>query len=182
MMTFEEYLNLWKTKTLPNKNWKMAGDMPGRINWVIENFSGLESITEMGTYEGCSTVAWLACKPKKLVAIDILPKLDKTTYETYAAQLGIDFEYIIEDDLKITIAETDLLFIDTMHTENHTYKELKAHSNKVKKYLVFHDVNPARFSTHLGIDRWLDEGEKDNWNIFYKDELDCGFLVLARNI
>jgi hypothetical protein len=83
------------------------------------------------------------------------------------------------DDLAIDIEYTDLLFIDTKHTEERTYLELKKHAEKAKKYLAFHDVNPARFATPLGIKKYLDE-YPGIWKEYYRDEIDCGFLVLQR--
>lgn len=172
--------NSWKNKTRPNTKWKMAGDMPGRMDWLVEQFSNLDSITEFGHYQGCSTTIWMACLPKKIVTVDINKFLNQKEHETIAKELGIDFKCIIDDDLAITIEETDLLFIDTMHTEDHTYKELKKHSNQVRKYLAFHDVNPKRFQTHLGIEKWLKEKNND-WKELYHDPNDCGFLILERN-
>ena len=42
--------------------------------------------------------------------------------------------------MKIDIEETDLLFIDTWHHYNQLTAELKKHSDKVKKYICFHDT------------------------------------------
>jgi len=169
----------WRNKTKSSVKWKMAGDMPSRMDWLVEKFSGLDSITEFGHYQGCSTAAWLACLPKKITTIDINKYLKQEEYKEIAEELKIEFQCIIADDLAIEIEETDLLFIDTMHTEDHTYKELKKHSDKVKKYIGFHDVNPVRFQTQAGIDRWLKE-ENLKWKTFYHDINDCGFLVLEK--
>jgi len=152
--------------------------MPERLDWLVENFSNLETITEFGHYQGCSTAAWLKCKPKNLTTVDIGLWLDQQIYQQIAKENHINFKCIIANDLEINITPTDLLFIDTMHSEEHTYQELKKHSNQVKKYLTFHDVNPKRFETYKGIDRWL--LETNEWETFYHDTNDCGFLVLKR--
>ena len=179
MPQLDNLYNSWKNKTRSNVRWKMAGDMPGRMDWLVEQFSGLDSITEFGHYQGCSTAVWLKCLPKKLISIDYATYLPQEEYKAIARELDIDFRIIIEDDLKVDIDETDLLFIDTMHTEDHTYLELKKHSNKVKKYIAFHDVNPEKFTTQKGIDRWLSE-ESTKWEKIYHDVDDCGFLVLKK--
>jgi hypothetical protein len=171
--------NSWKNKTRKNVYWKMAGDMPTRMDWLVEIFSDLDTITELGHYQGCSTAVWLKCRPKKLVTIDYANHLPIKEYKSIADDIGVDMRVIIEDDLKIDIDYTDLLFIDTMHTEDHTYNELVKHGNKSKKYIAFHDVNPKIFGTQKGIDKWL-ETNKD-WKTFYHDINECGFLVLEKN-
>lgn len=178
-MNLQQLFDAWKTKTKPNTKWKMAGDMPGRLDWLVKNFSGLDSITEFGSYQGCSTAAWLMCKPKKLIAVDPGPHLDLTLYSNVAKEASVDFTFIQADDLSIEIDYTDMLFIDTMHTEEHTYKELIKHAHKAKKFLAFHDVNPARFGTPKGIEKYLNENP-GKWQEYYKDIVDCGFLVLKR--
>jgi predicted O-methyltransferase YrrM len=175
----DELYMSWKNKTRPDTKWKMTGDMTGRLDWLVKTFSGLDSITEFGPYQGCSTAAWLKCLPKKLTTVDIGRALDEDLYAEIAKSIGVDFKYVIEDDLKVVIEETDLLFIDTMHTPDHTYLELTTHAHKAKRYLAFHDVNPTRFGTQEGIDRWHDE-QPVRWNVVYHDIEDCGFLVLER--
>jgi len=178
-MNLEELYNAWKTRSLPNIKWHMAGDMPDRLDWLVKNFSGLETIVEFGSYQGCSTVGWLKCKPKNLVAVDYKINLDVSLYKKIANQEDINFKFILEDDLKVSIPETDLLFIDTLHEADHTYKELSIHAKKVKKFIAFHDVNPEKFTVHEGINRYLAENP-NIWDIFYHDIDDCGFMVLVR--
>lgn len=179
MTNLQQLYDSWKNRSRPNVKWKMAGDMPGRLPWLVENFSGLDTITEFGSYQGCSTAGWLMCKPKKLLAVDWGSYLDVDLYKAAADSAGIKFEFVQSDDLAIDIDPTDLLFIDTRHTEEHTYLELKKHADKAKRFLAFHDINPARFATPLGIKKYLDE-YPGVWKQYYKDEIDCGFLVLER--
>jgi hypothetical protein len=81
----------WKNKTRPDTKWKMTGDMTGRLDWLVETFSGLDSITEFGAYQGCSTAAWLKCLPKKLTTVDIGRALDENLYVELAKGIGVDF-------------------------------------------------------------------------------------------
>ena len=53
---------------------------------------------------------------------------------------AIKANYLIADTREITIEETDMLFIDSLHTYDQLKKELGLHGNKAKKYLVFHDT------------------------------------------
>lgn len=167
----------------------MAGDMPERLDWVIETFTDVDSIIEFGSYEGCSTVGWLACAKKSLLCVDIQkrPAFEEDLYLKIAEELKIDFKFVKEDDLKFEFEDCDLLFIDTMHTEEHTYRELMTHAHKVNKYIVFHDSNPKYTGVQAGIDRWLNE-TKESWVEIYNEDFapvpsparDCGVSVYKR--
>ena len=169
----------FKQKTLPNINWHMTGDFSSRMDAMQNLFKDVKTITELGTFQGCSTSAWLKLKPKKLITIDIKPHLDKDIFEIAAKEIGVHFEYIIADDMTINIDPCDLLFIDTSHTEEHTYQELKRHGNKALKYIAFHDVVEPKHQTMPGIKRYLQENI-NKWEIFYKDLVGDGFLVLKK--
>ena len=92
----------------------------------------------MGVRGIVSTYALLMGKPKTMISYDImdcnwLPVKKLVEGDT-------DFQFKIGNTLEITIDETDLLFIDTLHNYNQLSKELLLHGNKVKKYLIFHDT------------------------------------------
>lgn len=101
-----------------------------------------EHITEMGVRGGDSTVALLHSNPKKMISYDI--KDNYFTIKNYliseSEKIGTDYNFILSDTLKINIEETDLLFIDTLHTYNQLSKELSLHSKNVKKYIIIHDT------------------------------------------
>ena len=61
----------FKQKTLPNINWHMTGDFSSRMDAMQNLFKDVKTITELGTFQGCSTSAWLKLRPKKLITIDI---------------------------------------------------------------------------------------------------------------
>jgi hypothetical protein len=50
------------------------------------------------------------------------------------------FETIQYDSAKVDIEPTDLLFIDSKHTNKHLRAELSRHKDKVRKYIIFHDT------------------------------------------
>jgi cephalosporin hydroxylase len=106
-----------------------------------------EHITEMGVRYVVSTWAFLAASPRRLISYDILTDLDMNIFsqnleeaKTKAAEIGVDFSFVQADVLNIEIEETDLLMIDTYHEYNQIKNELKLHSNKARKYLIFHDT------------------------------------------
>jgi hypothetical protein len=138
-----------------------------------------ESITEMGVRSIVSTWAFLAGKPKKMISIDIYHpsyyrgNLDEV--ENECKKEGIDFKFIQASTLDIDIEETDLLFIDTLHTYEHVKKELFLHGNKTKKYLVFHDTTSSPEIVPA-----IEEFMKTNpsWSIKDRYENNNGLIIL----
>ena len=98
-----------------------------------------EHITEMGVRGGASTLALIMSKPKKFISYDI-----RSTREIEnIIRLGgnaINHTFIIQDCLTVDIEQTDLLFIDTLHTYNQLTAELNRHHSNVKKYIILHDT------------------------------------------
>ena len=54
---------------------------------------------------------------------------------------GKDVQYIIKDVLQVKIEPTDMLFIDTWHSQRQLRQELAMHGNVPTKYLAFHDTH-----------------------------------------
>jgi hypothetical protein len=155
-----------------------------------------EHITEMGTRYIVSTWAILAAKPKKIICYDILTGLDMNIFNTNlnnivssANDVGASLTFHNQDVLNVEIEETDLLFIDTYHEYNQIKNELKLHSNKVKKYLLFHDTTtfgefgetfkePNTIGIWPAIQEFLEENK--GWEICEKLENNNGFTVLKK--
>lgn len=97
-------------------------------------------ITEMGVRTGVSTRAFLRSNAK-LISYDIVTDQDVVRLVNEAKKAGKDATFIEADVLTIDIEETDLLFIDTWHTYGQLKEELKRHSHRARKYIVFHDTN-----------------------------------------
>jgi len=53
---------------------------------------------------------------------------------------GISFQFLQANDMDIDIEQTDLLFIDSLHTYCHLTYELETFSPKVNKYISMHDT------------------------------------------
>jgi len=155
------------------------------------------TITEMGTRYVVSTWAFLFAKPSKITCYDILIGLDMNIFnqrlselKESAKEIGVDFTFIQGDVLDLNIEETDLLFIDTYHEYNQIKSELKLHSDKVKKYLIFHDTTtfgehgetfkePNTKGIWPAIEEFLSENQK--WEIAEKLENNNGLTILKRN-
>jgi len=177
-MLIDDICKSFKNRTRPNIKWKMVGDMYRRIDFIQQTFTGVETITEFGPFQGCSTAAWLSLRPKKFVTVDQGVSLDVDLYKKAAEEINVDFLFIQSSDLEIDIEPCELLFIDTMHTEEHTYQELILHADKVSRYLVFHDVTQPRFGTLAGINLWWKDHPE--WKLQYQDFNDCGFMILKK--
>jgi len=136
-----------------------------------------DHITELGVCCAIgSTVAFLNSKAK-LISYDIArnPHMDRL--------LGIckesNKEWIlnIADTLQIDIEETDLLFVDTLHTYDQVTKELRF-ADKVKKYIIFHDteltdvIRAITDFMNLHKEEWVVEDSFDNCH---------GLMILRRS-
>lgn len=171
-----------------------------------------DHVTEMGVRWVVSTYAFVVAKPKRLISIDIIDprNLDEGTYHwnnyrcgdrmnqiiDHCAVSNIDYKFIHGDTTKIEIEETDLLFIDTMHTYNQVKTELSLHGNKSRKYLIFHDTVSFRHrnetdpdvygkstSDKIGIWPAIDEflSQNTHWKIHEIFENCNGLTVLKRD-
>jgi hypothetical protein len=127
-------------------------------------------VTEFGTRYGVSTVSLLSGfirgKLRKLISYDIEPRWIvfalKELYPQY-------FDFVQGSSLSIIIEKTDLLFIDTLHTEKQLSRELLLHSGSVSKYIVIHDTEKFWISgeynepgLRFAVERFLES------NVFWK--------------
>lgn len=55
---------------------------------------------------------------------------------------GIAFQFLAANDMQTDIPQTDMLFIDSMHTYCHLTYELNKFAPKVNKYITLHDTSP----------------------------------------
>ena len=126
---FKQYISSMNTQSDINEH------LPVLLNLAKE----CDHITEMGVRSGMSTRAFLNSKAK-LISYDIEENEEVLKIINFARDSNKEVEFIKADVREIDIEETDLLFIDTLHTYNQLKKELELHGNKSKKYIVFHDT------------------------------------------
>lgn len=104
-------------------------------------------IVEFGVRSGNSTIAFLAAHEVRAWTSRECPFLfsyDRNPPDTdlweATQSLITNWQYIQADTSSLeTIPECDLLFIDTLHTENQVTAEL-AHSQRVRRWIVLHDT------------------------------------------
>lgn len=102
-----------------------------------------EHVTEFGVRSAKSTAALLMAKPKTLISWDIDPLaiVSQTIADLWFASRGVtDFQPRVGDSTKVEIEETDLLFIDSLHTGKQLQTELRKHGMKARKFIVLHDT------------------------------------------
>lgn len=143
------------TKTMTNEEryeqkWKTASDANEHLPVLREYASKCQSAVEIGTWQGVTATGLLMGiidslqQDKKFTVIDINEdylKWSKGWLEQF--DLGVNqpkLEFIRESSLIVPPVETDMLFIDSLHTYSHCLKELKRHHAGVKKYILLHDV------------------------------------------
>lgn len=102
--------------------------------------SECKHITEFGTRFVVSTYAFMAGKPEKLLTYDIVPDLAIWDAAAIAKENNIEFGFMERDTTAVEIEPTELLFIDTLHSYKQLKTELALHSDKVSKYIIFHDT------------------------------------------
>jgi hypothetical protein len=146
-------------------------------------------VTELGVRRGVSTWAFLSSMTKRVVSVDVNHPNDfggsLQEMRDASIEAEIDFTFILADDLSIELEETDLLFIDALHTYGHLTKELALHSGKAKKYIILHDT--AQYA-HVGVDggegiwRAIQEFLEQNptWIIKEAYENNNGLMILER--
>ena len=117
-----------------NKRKLDASDINEHLETLYKYGKECSNITELGSRFGDSTIALLNSNPETMVSYDLFKAdfVDEIKQE--------NFEFITGDSLKITIEETDLLFIDTLHRYFQLYNELGLHAKKVRKYIILHDT------------------------------------------
>lgn len=131
----------------PEKHYEKMCSIGSDINEHLPTLkryaSECETVTEMGVRFACSTWAFIEAKPKKLTCIDI----DYNSFEPSDKYVRlmcdnyvINFNWITGDSLQLDMENTDLLFIDTLHTYKQLLGELNRHESKVSKYIILHDT------------------------------------------
>jgi hypothetical protein len=187
-------------------------DIREHLPTLKEYASKCDHVTEFGVRWVISTWALIAGSPKTLESFDINHYktwgVDEKILNEAATEAGVYFKFWQDDVLKTDkLVETDMLFIDTLHSYKQLKMELYLHAHKVKKYLVFHDIvsfgfmdeadvyDTGGWPEHLqnyyrelddskkGISPAIEEFLADNrreWEIDKKFENNNGLLILRR--
>lgn len=137
-MNIKDWDNLIDQEYQKEKNNK--SDINEHLHDLLTLAENCTHVTEFGSRTGASTKAFLKA-PVSLRAYDL--EIHNPLMETFkiARKFGKDVEYVKGNTLNILIEPTDLLFIDTWHSQAQLREELKLHGNAARKYLAFHDTH-----------------------------------------
>lgn len=140
-------------------------------------------ITELGTRYGISTTAFLCAQPTTFICYDLVGFDSIIKLASLAGRTAFEFRCV--DVLAISIAKTDLLFIDTKHDYDQLRLELALHATKASVYIVVHDTtryamngeSAGQRGIQLAIDEFVMFGE---FRVKYVCTDDNGLTVLER--
>ena len=118
-----------------------ASDIHEHLPVIHEYCLKCAHVTEFGVREVVSTWAMLHAKPMKCISYDVHESSKVAEAARICAQQGVNWTFIKGDTLHVVIENTDLLFIDTLHTYDQLIKELQLHHDKVGKYILMHDTS-----------------------------------------
>lgn len=147
--------------------------------------STVEHITEFGVRTGNSTAAFLCAAPERLIGYDVFRQPEVAALEAAARHAGVTFRFLLQDIRRLQeIEPTDLLFLDSVHTQEQVAFEL-GFARRVSRYIILHDTET--FGT-VGEDRgpgiWpavaaFLRGSPD-WELLSHDPRDNGLSILKR--
>lgn len=95
-------------------------------------------ITEFGIGHGNSTLAFLNAQPDHLISYDVnvLPPIWSMHELVGRTNIRIREESVLASEIE----DTELLFIDTLHTCEQLRRELHLHANRVRRFIILHDT------------------------------------------
>lgn len=151
-----------------------------------------DTITELGVRYGQSTIAFMASKPKLLTSYDVGWSTRMDFLNIIAKENNINFKLIIQNPTdtlnnQSLIQLTDLLFIDSIHHEYQCSEELRLHSPKVNKYIIFHDTTTfwekgESFEEGHGLRYAIEPFLSSNpqWKMIYRTDINNGLMILEK--
>lgn len=150
----------------------------------------VRSVTEWGTFQGCSAAVMATQDIDLLWTYDVKNHSEdvRSIIKKYIPE-NLDFKYKIGDTRKGEEIEVDFTFLDNVHNGTWVYEELKAHAPKVKHYIAVHDtllkdrgmpekLNSKKDIVWHGVTKFLSENK--DWEIYKHVMTGSGIVVLKR--
>lgn len=123
--------------------------------------SECDTVIELGMRSVISTWAFAhglannSSNKKQLISIDLDYSSNIEQVKSVCKKVGIQFMFIMADDLIVNPPTSDLVFIDTFHVYAQLKRELELYSSKTKKYIIMHDTE---------VDKIYGESIRNGWN------------------
>ncbi len=145
-------------------------------------------VTEFGVRGVVSTWALIAGRPDRVTSYDLTSPGDEMLCQirSVAAEVGVAFRFFQANVLKIEIAPTDLLFVDTYHVYTQLIAELNLHAKRVSKWIILHDTETfgeqGEASSEKGLNHALREflGLNPEWLVVEHFKNNNGLTVIKR--
>lgn len=179
--------------TLKNRYFQERSDIVEHLPTLFMYAAQCQHVTEFGVREGRSTVALIAGCPGEVCSFDIKETPIVSTLRSVELPCkSWSFTEMNTGDTNrvMCVGETDMLFLDTLHTYDHLKKELDLHGRKAKKFLAFHDTetcwnfdqsgkDPRAIGIGKAIQEFLSQYENE-YVALYMTPKNNGLLVLKR--
>lgn len=121
--------------------WAEGGsDMHAHMDTLRDLAAECNHVTEFGVRYVVSTWAFLHGCKGTVVSYDVSYLPEVRAAERLCAMAGRQWGFVQADIDSVSIAATDLLFIDTNHTYERLAKELSYHGYASDKYIALHDT------------------------------------------
>lgn len=141
-------------------------------------------VTELGVGPARSTRAFLR-HDVELHSYELCPGTGIEDFFNQAKTAGRRVTLHIADTRNVTIDETDLMLVDSLHIYEQVKTELALHADKVKKYLIFHDTTTFAERGEFGgrgiwpaIQEFIDSHQE--WQLVERRTNNNGLTVLKR--
>lgn len=132
-------MNMEAMEALYQERSSAPDQMSFHMGRLRELASECETAVEFGVRRANSSVALLLGVKRQLTSYDIeWPQRYAHLISRIEAAAGPKWLKIPRDSREAEFQETDLLFIDSLHTYDQVAAELR-HADRVRKFLVFHD-------------------------------------------
>jgi len=164
-----------------NRAERTPSDIDMFIPTLRQYSEACEHVTEFGVRWIVSTWGLLSGLPKRMVSYDINhPEVHGANInEVYeiAEENGVKYDFHLASTLEVEIEPTELLFIDTDHTNEHLIKELNLHHSRVRYWIMCHDT--VAFNLMPAVNEFI-ETHKEEWKIKEHMEIHPGMVILER--
>ena len=171
-----------------DERYEYASKSPSDLNEHCEKLKELASqssvVVDFSMRPEISTTALLAGQPGQLISVTA--KANRIHHDLKKVKGKCDFKSVTGDSLSTDIPDNDLLFIDTVHTADHFYKELKKHAPRCRRWIVRHDTNiygergeDGQPGLMPALRRFL--SEHPEWSVVYHAPNNYGLTVISRH-
>jgi hypothetical protein len=183
-----KFAEMWPLLTLWNRCRSVESDIHQHLLRLAQLARECNHVTEFGVRSGMSTFSFLhGLSNKSRPVLRSYDLGDPYNIFSLRPKLQVDWLFHHGSTLEVdVIEETDMLFVDTLHTYGQVKGELERHGNQARKCIVFHDTVSfglvGEDYRQPGINLAIQEFMRDNphWVLFEHYENNNGLTILAR--